>query len=71
MENIKSTITRMYHNPFISVAVPVFSFMNGISVIIYIPEKQKNKIDELLSRYSSNSKYYEVYAYLPKEEFGK
>lgn len=71
-EDIKATIARMYRNPFIPVALPLFGFINGISAVLYIPLEQKNKIDELLSRYSSEYECYEVYSYPPKKiEFGR
>ncbi|WP_225807185.1 hypothetical protein [Thermococcus bergensis] len=39
---------------------------------MYVPLEQRDKIDELLSRYSPNYEYYEVYAYPSKKlEFGK
>ncbi|MDK2783043.1 MAG: hypothetical protein PWQ32_632 [Thermococcaceae archaeon] len=71
-ENIKSTIAKMYRNSFIPVAVPFFGFINGVSTVMYVPLEQRDKIDELLSRYSPNYEYYEVYAYPSKKlEFGK
>ncbi|NJE05469.1 Lrp/AsnC family transcriptional regulator [Thermococcus sp. M36] len=58
---------RMTQNPFVGYVNPAFGFKNGISAILYVPDDQKDAIDDLLSKYSSDYEYYEARGY-PLEE---
>ncbi|GAB6136613.1 Lrp/AsnC family transcriptional regulator [Thermococcus prieurii] len=59
---------RMTKNPFIGYVNPAFGFKNGLSVIFYVPKDQVKDVDEMLSKYSDDFEYYEVWAYPPPEE---
>jgi len=66
---------RMTKNPFIGYVNPAFGFKNGLSIIFYVPKNQTKKIDEMLSKYSNDFEYYEIWAYTPdwksrKKEWG-
>lgn len=50
-------------NPFIGYVNPAFGFKNGLSVVFHVPKDQVKYIDEMLSKYSDDFEYYEVWAY--------
>lgn len=60
--------SRMTKNPFIGYVNPAYGFKNGLSIIFYVPKDQLDKIDEMLSKYSNDFEYYEVWAYSPDWE---
>ncbi len=53
----------MTRNPFINYVIPAFGFKNGLYAILQIPDKQRDRVEEMLSRYSNDFEYYEVRAY--------
>ncbi|NJE76629.1 Lrp/AsnC family transcriptional regulator [Thermococcus sp. ES12] len=54
---------RMSQNPFIGYMNPGYGFKNGLSIIFYTPDDQRDKIDEFLSQYADDYEYYEARAY--------
>ncbi|NJE61910.1 Lrp/AsnC family transcriptional regulator [Thermococcus sp. 21S7] len=54
---------RMSQNPFVGYMNPAYGFKNGLSVIFYIPDDQRDRIEDLLSQYSDDYEYYEARAY--------
>lgn len=72
-DKLMEITNKMAANPFISYINPAFGFKNGLSVIIYIPADQTDRIDDLLSRYSQDYEYYEVraYPYTGDDNFGR
>ncbi|CAB50599.1 Lrp/AsnC family transcriptional regulator [Pyrococcus abyssi] len=62
----------MLKNPFISYINPIFGFKNGIQAILHVPVEQEKYVPELLSKYSDDFEYYEVWSRDPsKVKFGK
>ena len=62
----------MLNNPFFGYINPIFGFKNGIQAILHIPVDQEKYIPELLSKYSDDFEYYEVWSNDPsKVKFGK
>ncbi|AEH24996.1 Lrp/AsnC family transcriptional regulator [Pyrococcus yayanosii] len=53
----------MLRNPFVVHVTPIFGFKNGLNAILHIPVDQEKYIPELLSKYSNDFEYYEVWAY--------
>ncbi|NJD98643.1 Lrp/AsnC family transcriptional regulator [Thermococcus sp. LS1] len=72
-EELMEVVDRIAANPFIGYINPAFGFKNGLSLIIYVPADQTDKIDDLLSRYSRDYEYYEVraYPYSGDDNFGR
>ena len=64
-ENLLQVAERITRNPFIGYVNPAYGFKNGLSIIFYAPKDQVDKIDEMLSKYSDDYEYYEVWAYSP------
>ena len=62
-EDLMATAERMTRNPFINYVTPAFGFKNGLYAILQIPDKQRDRVEEMLSRYSNDFEYYEVRAY--------
>ncbi|ASA78407.1 MULTISPECIES: Lrp/AsnC family transcriptional regulator [Thermococcus] len=54
---------RMSQNPFVGYMNPAYGFKNGLSVIFYTPDDQRDRIEEFLSQYSEDYEYYEARAY--------
>ncbi|AFK21997.1 Lrp/AsnC family transcriptional regulator [Pyrococcus sp. ST04] len=62
----------MLKNPFIAHITPIFGFINGIQAIMHIPVDQEKYIPEMLSKYSDNFEFYEVWGRKRENvEFGK
>ncbi|AEC51803.1 hypothetical protein PNA2_0887 [Pyrococcus sp. NA2] len=62
----------MLRNPFFVYINPIFGFKNGIQAILHVPKDQEKYIPELLSKYSNDFEWYEVWAKDPKDvKFGK
>ncbi len=72
-ERILEVGYRMTQNPFVAYVNPAFGFKNGLSAIIYVPDDQRDDIDEMLSRYSDDYEYHEVraYPYSGDDNFGE
>ncbi|ASJ15992.1 transcriptional regulator [Thermococcus chitonophagus] len=49
-------------NPFIAHITPIFGFKNGIQAILHVPVDQEKYIPEMLSKYSNDFEFYEVWA---------
>jgi len=64
---------RMTQNPFTGYINPAYGFKNGFSAIIYVPDDQKDLIDDFLSMYTDDYEYYEgrAYPYDGNDEFGE
>ncbi|CAD5245279.1 Lrp/AsnC family transcriptional regulator [Thermococcus camini] len=64
---------RMTQNPFVAFVNPMFGFKNGLAPILHIPDDQRDRIDEMLSKYSDDYEYYEVraYPYRGDDSFGE
>ncbi|WP_456421811.1 Lrp/AsnC family transcriptional regulator [Thermococcus sp.] len=67
-DRILEVAVRMTKNPFIGYVNPAFGFKNGLSIIFYVPKNQVKDIDEMLSKYSDDFEYYEVWAYPPPKK---
>ncbi|NJE02518.1 Lrp/AsnC family transcriptional regulator, partial [Thermococcus sp. JdF3] len=50
-DELMEVANRMATNPFIGYINPAFGFKNGLSLIIYVPADQTDKIDDFISRY--------------------
>ncbi|NJE46166.1 Lrp/AsnC family transcriptional regulator [Thermococcus sp. GR7] len=72
-DELMEVANRMATNPFIGYINPAFGFKNGLSLIIYVPADQTDKIDDFISRYSQDYEYYEVraYPYNGDDNFGR
>ncbi|WP_258083518.1 Lrp/AsnC family transcriptional regulator [Thermococcus thermotolerans] len=72
-DSILETGYRMAQNPFVAYVNPAFGFKNGLSAVLHIPDDQKDRIDEMLSKYSDDYEYYEVraYPYSGDDNFGE
>ncbi|NJE10921.1 Lrp/AsnC family transcriptional regulator [Thermococcus sp. MAR1] len=72
-DRILETGYKITQNPFVAFVNPAFGFKNGLSAILQIPDDQKDRIDEMLSKYSDDYEYYEVRAYPYKgdDNFGE
>jgi len=64
-DRLLEVASRMTRNPFIGYVNPAYGFKNGLSIIFYAPKDQVDRIDEMLSKYSDDFEYYEVWAYSP------
>ncbi|ASJ06170.1 Lrp/AsnC family transcriptional regulator [Thermococcus pacificus] len=71
-DRLMEVASRVTRNPFIGYANPAFGFKNGLSLTIYVPDKQKKLVGKMLSKYSDDYEYYEVraYPYSGDEDFG-
>ncbi|WP_297074308.1 Lrp/AsnC family transcriptional regulator [Thermococcus sp.] len=67
-DRLLEVASRMTKNPFIGYVNPAFGFKNGLSIIFYVPKEQVKDIDKMLSKYSDDFEYYEVWAYPPPEK---
>jgi DNA-binding Lrp family transcriptional regulator len=63
---------RLTQNPFMSYVNPAFGFKNGLSLVFFAPDKQKNLVGDMLSKYAEDFEYYEVRAhpYSGDDKFG-
>ncbi len=72
-DRLMEVARRVTRNPFVSYANPSFGFKNGLSLVLYVPDDQKELIGEMLSKYSEDYEYYEVraYPYSGDDNFGE
>ena len=71
-ESLKEVGFRITKNPFVGYTNPIFGFKNGLYSVLHIPDDQRDRIDELLSRYSDDYEFYGARAYPPSgdDSFG-
>ncbi|AFL95307.1 hypothetical protein CL1_1104 [Thermococcus cleftensis] len=72
-DRLMETAVRMTQNPFVTYVNPAFGFKNGLSITFHAPDDQKDRIDEMLSKYSDDYEYYEAraYPYSGDDNFGR
>ncbi|ASJ08140.1 transcriptional regulator [Thermococcus siculi] len=62
-ERLMEVASRLTQNPFIGYVNPAFGFKNGLSVVFVAPDKQKELVGDMLSKYAEDFEYYEARAY--------
>ncbi|RLF91323.1 Lrp/AsnC family transcriptional regulator [Thermococci archaeon] len=70
---LSSKALELLKNPFVAHITPIFGFKNGIQAILHIPVEQEKYIPEMLSKYSNDFEFYEVWSREREEKvkFGK
>lgn len=62
-DRLMETTMKIVNNPFAVYVNPAFGFKNGLFLYLHIPDDQKDKVGELLRKYSEDYEYYEARAY--------